>query len=159
MTVFWGITAAVLAIDRAAKLLAQKLMTLGEQISVIGGVLELRFTHNTGMALGFLSGYTIAGIILPLLAVAAGVLLLRRYSLSRFVLVAAGLIFGGFLANFLDRVFYGYVVDMVYFPWLPFFVCNMADIAITAGAVLIGVSLLFRPKDWQAKKTEGAANE
>ena len=97
--------------------------------------------------------------MLPLLAVGAGVLMLRKYRLSRFVLAAIGLILGGFLGNFLDRVLFGYVVDMLYFPWLPFFICNPADIAITAGAALIGVSLLFRPNDWQTRHAEGAAHE
>ncbi|MBN1777355.1 MAG: signal peptidase II [Clostridiales bacterium] len=159
MTFFWSIAALILVIDRAAKLLAQHFMTLGERIVVLGGVLELRYTHNAGMALGILSGYTIVGIILPLAAVVAGVFLLRKYRLSGFVLAAAGLIFGGFLANLIDRVFLGYVVDMAYFPWLPFFICNLADIAITLGAVLIGVSLLLRPKDWQPKMAGGAGHD
>lgn len=86
-----------------------------------------------------------------MVAVGIGILVLRKYRLSHFVLIAAGLILGGFFGNFLDRVIFGYVVDMIYFPWLPFFICNLADVAITAGAVLIGISLLFRGKDWQEK--------
>ncbi len=151
MTVFWILTALTLIADRAAKLIAQNAMTLGEHIVVLREVLELRFTHNTGMALGILSGHTAAGIVLPLIAVALGIVILRRYKLSRFVLAAAGLILGGFFGNFIDRVLFGYVVDMVYFPWLPFFICNVADIAITCGAVLTGISLLFRSRDWRLK--------
>ena len=159
MTIFWILAGLTLLIDRAAKLTAQNAMALGERIVVLRGVLELRFTHNTGMALGFLSGYAAAGIILPLVAVIVGILILRRYSLSRFVLAAAGLILGGFLGNFLDRILFGYVVDMIFFPWLPFFICNAADIAITAGTVLIGISLLFRPQDWQARNAEDSMND
>lgn len=159
MTFFWILTALTLIADRAAKLIAQNAMTLGERIVVLGGVLELRFTHNTGMALGILSGHTAAGIILPLVAVALGIIILRRYRLSRFVLAAAGLILGGFFGNFIDRIVFGYVVDMVYFPWLPFFICNVADIAITCGAALTGVSLLFRGKDWQERHTEVASDD
>lgn len=159
MTAFWIITAFALIIDRAAKLIAQNAMTLGERIIVLSGVLELRFTHNAGMALGFLSGYTVAGIILPLVAVSAGILILRKYKLSRFVLIASGLIFGGFFGNFIDRVIHGYVVDMFYFPWLPFFICNLADIAITFGAALIAASLLFRSKDWQLRKAGDSGHD
>ncbi len=156
MTVFWIFAALTAAADRAAKLLAQQGMALGQHIVVLPGVLELRFTHNTGMALGFLSGNAFAGIVLPLLAVGVGVLALRRFRLSGFILTAAGLIAGGFFGNFLDRVLFGYVVDMIYFPWLPYFICNPADIGITAGAVLIGISLLFRPGDWQPRIKEKA---
>lgn len=159
MAGFWLLSVLVVLIDRIAKLLTLRLMTYGERIVLLGGVLELRFTHNTGMALGFLSGFTAAGIVMPLVAIGAGIVLLRRYRLSPFVLAAAALIFGGFLANFIDRVLFGYVVDMIYFPWLPFFICNAADIAITCGAVLTGISLLFRPKDWQPKRAEGMPDE
>jgi signal peptidase II len=157
--VFWAVTAIVTAIDHAAKLIAQNAMTPGEQIVVLKGVLELRFTHNTGMALGFLSEYTAAGFVLPLLAVAAGYFILRRYRLSRFVLVASGLIVGGFLGNFLDRIIRGHVVDLFYFPWLPYFICNAADIAITFGALLITVSLICRPKDWRPRNPGGATDD
>ena len=151
MTVFWSLAALAVVLDRVTKLAAQHAMEIGRHVVVLRGVLELRYTHNTGMALGFLSGNVAAGIVLPVAAVLIGVLVLRKYTLSRLVLAAAGLVLGGFFGNFIDRVIFGFVVDMIYFPWLPFFICNVADICITAGAVLIGISLLFRSKDWQEK--------
>jgi signal peptidase II len=156
MTAFWILAAAAVAADRIVKLAVQNAMAYGAHAVMISGVLELRYTHNTGMALGFLSHVAAAGIVLPLIAVGIGIIVLRRYRLSRFVFIAAGLILGGFFGNFLDRVIYGYVVDMVYFPWLPYFICNVADVAITCGAVLIGISLLFRAKDWLPKNAEDA---
>ena len=51
----------------------------------------------------------------------------------------------------------GYVLDMVYFPWMPWYVCNVADIAICAGIAMLMFSLLFRPADWTLK-TEGRAH-
>lgn len=56
---------------------------------------------------------------------------------------------GGFLGNFLERLWHGWVLDMIYFPFLPWFVCNVADIAICAGVALLAGSLLFRPQDWK----------
>ncbi|HPF87682.1 MAG TPA: signal peptidase II [Candidatus Limiplasma sp.] len=156
MTVFWSIAGVTLVLDRVAKLLAQQLMSPGERMIVLRGVLELRFTYNTGMALGILSGHLVAGILLPLLAMAAGVFILRKFKLSRFVLIGVGLIVGGFLGNFADRILFGSVVDMIYFPWLPYFICNPADIAITFGAAMLGFSLLFRAGDWQEKAKEAA---
>lgn len=156
MAALWIFTVLTAAADRAAKLITRAAMDYGEHVVVLRGVLELRYTHNTGMALGFLSRHAAAGIVLPLIAVGIGVLVLRKYRLSRFLLIALGLILGGFLGNYIDRVIYGYVVDMIYFPWLPFFICNVADVAITVGAVLMGISLLFRPKDWQTRNAEDA---
>ena len=152
MTIFFGFAVLALALDRAAKLAVQQLATLGDRIVLIRGLVEVRYTHNTGMALGFLSGHLVAGILLPLVAMALGAFVLWKFKPSRFVMLGAGLVFGGFLGNFMDRILFGYVVDMIYFPWMPFFICNGADIAITFGAVLMGFSLLFRPGDWQEKE-------
>ena len=40
---------------------------------------------------------------------------------------------------------------MIYFPFLPWFVCNVADIAISAGVAMLAASLLLRPGDWQER--------
>lgn len=53
MTAFWTLSALTVILDRATKLIAQYTMAIGRHIVVLPGVLELRFTHNTGMALGF----------------------------------------------------------------------------------------------------------
>jgi signal peptidase II len=154
MTLFWVVAALTFADDRIAKLAAQAALALGGRVVLWPAVLELRLTRNTGIALGFFSGVPLVITVLPLLAMVIGWLLLRRYRATRFVLAAAALVTGGFLGNFADRLWYGYVLDMIYFPWMPWYICNAADIAITAGVALLAVSLLLRPNDWTLK-TEG----
>jgi len=77
--------------------------------------------------------------------------MMRRYRITRFTAVACGLVMGGFIGNFGERILHGYVLDMIYFPWLPWFVCNAADIFICFGVALLAFSLLMRPQDWQEK--------
>lgn len=74
---------------------------------------------------------------------------MRHYRMTPFTRTACGLILGGFLGNFIQRLISGYVLDMIYFPWLPFFVCNVADICICFGVALLAFSLLLRPQDWE----------
>lgn len=159
MLAFWGILAAVAALDRAAKLWAGAALKAGENLVAIAGVLEMRYTQNTGMALGFLSGQWLASLALPVAAVVVWVLLGRRYQPTPYKGAASALMLGGFAGNFLDRLLFGYVVDMIYFPWLPWFVCNVADIAISAGVAMLVLSLLLRPGDWREKhgEDEGAS--
>lgn len=154
MTAFWGLMALTFAIDRILKLIAQAALTLGGRVVLWPAVLELRLTRNTGIALGFFSGMPLLITLLPMLAMLGGWLVLRRYRLTRFTLTATALVAGGFLGNFIDRVWLGYVPDMIYFPWMPWYICNAADIAITAGVALLAASLLLRPNDWMLK-TEG----
>lgn len=152
MLILSMVAGGVFAIDRAAKLLAAAMLPKQTTLIVIRGLLELRLIRNEGMALGLLSGNQTLILILPVLAVALGILVFRHYHMTGFTRVASGLILGGFLGNFVDRLLFGYVVDMLYFPFLPFFICNMADIAICAGVVMLAVSLLGRPQDWREKK-------
>jgi len=153
---FWLIAAAVFILDRAVKLVALANLALGEQIVFFPGVLEWRLTHNQGMALGLLSGYPFLNLILPIAVVVLGIFVLKRYRLVTFSRVAMAFIAGGFLGNLFDRLSMGFVVDMVYFPWMPWYICNLADIAISCGVVLLAFSLLFRPGDWHLKTEEKA---
>lgn len=159
MLAFWGILTAVAAIDRVTKQWAGTALRSGETLTALRGLLHLRYTQNRGMALGFLSGQWLASLALPVVAVVVWLLLERRYEPTGYKRVASALMLGGFAGNFADRLLFGYVVDMIYFPWLPWFVCNVADIAICAGVVMLVISLAFRPQDWREKiaKDEGGS--
>lgn len=146
---FWIITLGALALDVLSKLLAERF--LQEEIIRLGWLLELRLTQNTGMAFGILADNALAGFLLPLAAILCGFLLMRRYRITRFTAAACGLVLGGFIGNFAERLIFGYVRDMIYFPWLPWFVCNAADICICFGVAALAFSLIFRPQDWQER--------
>jgi signal peptidase II len=59
---------------------------------------------------------------------------------ERRVFMSLGLLLGGILGNFVDRLSRGYVVDFLEFHWQDSFAWptfNIADAAITTGVVLI----------------------
>ena len=149
---FWGITLLTFALDAGSKLLSAAF--LQEKTVSVAWLVELRLTNNTGMALGIFADNRMAGMLLPLLAIFCGWLMMRRYRITRFTAVACGLIVGGFIGNFGERLWHGYVLDMIYFPWMPWFVCNVADICICFGVALLAFSLLLRPQDWKEKVTK-----
>ena len=146
---FGLITLLALGLDALSKLLAERF--LPEQAIRLGWLVELRLTKNTGMAFGLFSDQLLAGIVLPLAAILCGWLMMRRYRITRFTAAACGMVLGGFIGNFAERLLFGYVRDMIYFPWLPWFVCNVADIFICFGVAALAFSLIFRPQDWQEK--------
>lgn len=152
--VWMGLTAAVtLFLDLLTKRLATLHLGNGD-VSVIPWLLNLRLTHNDGIALGLMSGNKVAQLVLPVAIVLCGWLMMRKYEPTRYVRMACGLILGGFLGNYIERLVQGYVVDMLYFPFLPWFICNIADVAVCFGVVLLVISLLFRPDDWREKNAE-----
>lgn len=150
----FGVALASLALDAGVKLAAANWLRDG--IIRLGWLVELRCTYNTGMALGIFSDNALAGLLLPLTVILCGWWLMRRYQPTRFTLIACGLVLGGFAGNYGERLLFGRVLDMIYFPFLPWFVCNIADICICAGVALLAFSLLFRPDDWVEKNKEDA---
>lgn len=128
----------VLVID-----LALKHLPLGPERALIPGVIGISYARNTGVAFGMLSGYPALSLVLTALLIIAGSLILRGLSLSRSESVCAGLIVGGALGNLVDRLIYGWVHDYLRILFVDFPVFNAADIAVTTGAVLLMIALLF----------------
>lgn len=74
-------------------------------------------------------------------------------------IVALALVIGGALGNVIDRVRYGAVADFfdvsgMHFPW----VFNVADSAITLGAILLAIDMVFNPDDPPQSKQKVVAN-
>ncbi|MBR4539989.1 MAG: signal peptidase II [Clostridia bacterium] len=106
--------------------------------------------RNSGMAFGMLQGNSAVILIVSVLLLIACFFLVRKSCPSGPALIALSMIAGGALGNMIDRLLHGYVIDM--FPFFGWFVFNVADVGVVAGAVLCGWSLLFRPSDWSAKE-------
>jgi signal peptidase II len=73
--------------------------------------------------------------------------------------IALALILGGAIGNLIDRVIYGHVVDFISVHWnnkyFPAF--NIADSAITLGAIMMGLDVIREIKDERAAKAESSA--
>lgn len=115
--------------------------------------LELVVAHNNGTAFSLLSGRGV-GPAIALAAVVVVVVILRtlRTVKGRTAAIASGLVVGGALGNLADRLFrsqggflQGSVVDWINFKWWPVF--NLADAAITVGAVLLAIVAVFAPAE------------
>ena len=113
-----------------------------ESIPVIKNIFHLSVVFNKGAAFGIFQGQTTF-----LVAMSAILIVLfftcfhREEDRSLFNAVAYGLVLGGALSNLFDRVTLGYVVDYLDFRVWPVF--NLADSALTIGAVLLSWELLF----------------
>ena len=148
MRKFGWIALLVLILDQLSKLAARSLQG---PVTLIPGVLGLTYAENTGMAFSLLAGQPWLLGILSAVLILLGWLVLRRYRLGTLASVAAMLMLGGALGNMLDRLFTGYVVDMIEVLFVDFAIFNIADAALTLGCALMAWSLLFRPKDWSEK--------
>lgn len=144
MVLLFAIAASVLVIDQFTKFLAVTLLEDRPPVPVIGSLAGFTFYRNPGAALGLGSNVT---WIFPIIAVGVfiAILVISRKLGSRAWAIGLGLLLGGLFGNLVDRLFrepsflHGAVVDFID---LSLFICNVADIAISAAAVtLVIVSL------------------
>lgn len=108
---------------------------------VAGRWLAFEYIENTGAAFGILAGRVWLLSILAIV-VAVGFLLAFRSSLphSAWLRLSFGLVTGGGIGNFLDRLRLGYVIDFLAVGTWPKF--NLADSAITIGLAVLALTAL-----------------
>ena len=146
------IALGVIALDQGSKCLAVRYLAPSGPVTLIPGVLGLSYAENTGMAFSMFAGRSwLLGLCSLGLLVLAW-LFLRRYELGKVAGAAAMLMLGGAVGNLVDRFFTGYVVDMFEVLLFRFAIFNVADVALTLGAVLLGITILWMPKEWREKK-------
>lgn len=157
----FGIAAVLVALDFWSKQLAVSRLSYGEPL-VVTAFFNLTLLHNTGAAFSFLSeagGWQRWFFVLISTVVSAAVIIwiLRLAVGARILGVALALVLGGALGNLWDRLTLGYVVDFIQVHYREYYwpAFNLADSAITVGAVLLLVdSLLLEPA--RGEKREGS---
>ncbi len=143
---YYWIAAAVVILDQWTKWLVVRYMRLGESIPIIDNVLYITSHRNRGAAWGMLEGQFWLFYLITVIVVAAIVIYIRRLKPSeRLAGVGLGLMLGGAIGNFLDRVFRKEVVDFIhaYIGTYSFPVFNVADSALTVGVILLFVHMVF----------------
>ncbi|MGH9310585.1 MAG: signal peptidase II [Vicinamibacterales bacterium] len=141
---------SVLAADQLTKQIVRAMLPLHETINVIPGLLDITHVRNTGAAFGILNAadfpykpaIMIAIAAIALVAIAAyGAQLGFHERLAR---LGLSLILGGAFGNLIDRAVAGHVVDFVdvYFGASHFWAFNVADAAITIGAILVLLDMI-----------------
>lgn len=157
----------VLLLDLLTKYFIFELIpNYGQSMDVLPGFINFVHVENKGAAWGMMAGRP---IFLIVVSVAILALFLTFYvlklkhlknSISPLLAISTGLIAGGCIGNFIDRVFLGYVRDFINFQFFNFPVFNFADIAVTFSIVLLVIYLVFiYPKETDSKKKPAKTDE
>lgn len=138
----------VLIIDQVSKHLTELYLQSGKTYPLWEGVFELANVHNTGAAWGMLAGARWFFIIVTLLSCGGMLYLLVRFrkQLGIVARICLTLLLAGAIGNLIDRIFLGYVRDMLYFSLIDFPVFNIADSAVCIGAGLLFFDTFFIKK-------------
>ncbi|MEE9494105.1 MAG: signal peptidase II [Gammaproteobacteria bacterium] len=150
---FFLLSAVVVILDQISKYLANNSLEYAQPFVVFPSF-NLTLLYNRGAAFSFLNDaggwqrWLFTGI--ALFAIVFIVNWLRKLSDKEWLLAfALSFILGGAIGNLIDRVWFGYVIDFiqVYYQSWFFPAFNLADSAITLGAILLIWNSLFGPKE------------
>lgn len=143
-------------LDQITKYLI-KWSLLSGHITVIPGLLDLRYVRNTGAAWGIMEGLNDWLIILSIIMLIV-IVVFRRCLLTDALVhrIAMGLMIGGIVGNLFDRLRLACVIDFLDFYWGPhhFPAFNVADSAICVGVGLYVISQLLGTKAQRSRETD-----
>lgn len=142
----------LIVLDQAVKLAVKTNIPLGMRIDCIPHVLGLTHIHNDGAAFSMLTGarWFFVGLTVAFVAFALWILYTGRisYRLGRWMTV---LVIAGAAGNLIDRLLYGYVVDMFELLFMRFAIFNVADILVVVGGIGFCIYYGFLRDRWKER--------
>jgi signal peptidase II len=140
----------IILLDQLTKVLILHFLPLYSAIEIIPGFFNLVHVRNTGAAFSILAGANSVwrqSLFIGLTLFVVAIILFaygRVRPEDRWTRTAYTLITGGALGNLIDRLRFGEVIDFLdcyvgSYHWPAF---NLADSAITVGALMLAVSIL-----------------
>ena len=148
---FWGLALSlfVLMADQLTKAWIVQTIHGPSDYIHLTSFFSIIFTENAGVSFGLLGG-TLPPLALVLIACAVIAYLGHTFYQSKqwSIVLALGAILGGGIGNIIDRLRIGKVVDFLHFYWgqYSFPAFNVADIAVTCGAIFFLYHILFQSK-------------
>ena len=146
----------VLIVDQAVKFWTTKSIPMNDIVEFIPGVLRLTNIHNYGAAFNILQNARWFLIAITFVFIIGIIVLMTQEVIhTKFGRWTMTMILAGAIGNCIDRMLYGYVVDMFELEFMTFPVFNVADIFITVFGILFCIHVVLHNEPEEVK----AANE
>jgi len=159
---FWGTAGGVVLLDLVTKIVAAAWLAR-RPLEIVGDYVVLRLVYNEGAAFGITFGAASRWIFFGLACAALFVLgsMVRATRAGDTLrMLALALVCGGAAGNLIDRIRSAQgVVDFIEVGIGPhrFPTFNVADSAITVGAIALAISLWLEGRQYERTKEAGAA--
>jgi len=145
-----------IGLDQFTKYLVESNLALFEvyaPIPSLESVFRIFHIYNTGATFGLFSG---GGNLFRYLAIVVSLGIIYYNHIlpgnQRWLRLALGLQMGGALGNMIDRFRIGHVTDFIDIG--PWYIFNLADLAVVSGAVILGILVLRESRQMQAHRHE-----
>ncbi len=147
--------AGIVAADQISKYLVLTYIPLHTRVDVWPDVVGLTYVRNFGAAFSSFQGMQWLFALIFVVFTVAVIWEYRKKAMpfTAFERWCIAAVYGGGLGNMIDRVRFGYVVDMIETRFMEFPVFNVADCFITCGCIaLIAHLILFNKNFWKEEK-------
>ncbi len=142
----------IVILDQVTKYLTVTHIPLWADVPVIPWLFQLTYVQNTGMAFSMLEGgRTFFLIMTPIAFVLMGLAIRKKWVDHPVGLWSLAAIAGGAVGNLIDRIRFGYVIDMIEVTFMDFAVFNVADCFVVCGAVGLVIYTFFFDKKGEKK--------
>jgi signal peptidase II len=151
---YYLIALFVILLDQFTKWLIVSRMQFGESIQIIDKILYITSHRNRGAAWGILQGQMWLFYVITLVVIAAIIIYIQKAAKGKWLLgISLGLMLGGAIGNFIDRVVRKEVVDFIhaFIFGYNFPVFNIADSALCTGVILLMIQMLRDERETKEK--------
>ncbi len=126
----------------------------------IENILAFTRRHNTGGPWSIFDGNIAVFIVVTFLIIGIATWYIIKHPLkSRMEKISVSLIASGAFGNLIDRIFRGYVVDMLEVKFIDYPVFNFADCCIVAGCILMCIYVVFYYKEPSKSEKTNAGDD
>ncbi len=145
MKVIALIIMVLISLDQIVKYFIVEYVT--KPIVIIENFFELRFVKNYGVSFSMLDGMTTIILIITCVSIIFLIWLLYNFD-EKLYRIGLTMMIAGAIGNYIDRLFFGYVIDYLDFIIFgyDFPVFNIADILIVCGGIIVGIMVLIEEK-------------
>lgn len=130
---------------------------IGYSIPVIKNFFHLTYVENHGVIFGLFEGkisiFTVISIILILYVIFTEFKNFKNY--TKWTKIGISIIAAGAAGNMIDRIFRGFVIDMIDFNGIWVFVFNLADMYVHIGIYIIALDYAVRSYKKRKKLSKG----
>ncbi|NPC92495.1 signal peptidase II [Bacillus sp. WMMC1349] len=146
---YYIIALFIIGIDQLTKWLVVSKMEYGESIPVLDHFFFITSHRNTGAAWGILAGQMWFFYIITTAVVIGLMYYIQKHVKGQILLgIALGLMLGGALGNFIDRIFRHEVVDFIHVVIVDYHypIFNIADSSLCVGVLLLFIHMILDGK-------------
>ena len=140
-SIYFIIILLIITFDYIIKLRVKSNMNIGESIKVIGDFFKITYIQNKGAAFGMLQDKQIVFLVVGFITIAFLINLFLKTN-DNITKTSISMVIGGAIGNIIDRLLYGYVVDMFDFSGVWSYIFNFADVCVVLGVGILALAII-----------------